>query len=225
MPAAQLDDALARLIESGLAFRRGTPPDAIYNFKHALVQDAAYDSLLKSRRQEVHAKIARVLEARFPDIKTTEPEVLARHFTSASLTEPAIEWWTRAGEYALGRSTYVEAIAHYEKAIDLSEKPGGGPQPLRHRLRLQIAYGQALISAHGYGAPETIAAFTRARTLAADLDDAGERCSVHYGLWGGGYVRGEFATMEEMAEIMLHEIENNPDLPESVVAYRVVGTT
>ena len=105
MPQAQLDDALARLTESGLAFRRGTPPDAVYTFKHALVQDAAYDSLLKSRRQELHAKIARVIEARFPNIKTTEPEVLAHHLTAAGLAEAAIPLWQsrrRAGVEAHG---------------------------------------------------------------------------------------------------------------------------
>src|SRR5690349_20996944 len=93
MPQAQLDAALTRLCESGLAFRRGTPPDAIYSFKHALVQDAAYDSLLKRRRQELHAKIARVIEQRFPDIQATEPEVLAHHLTAAGLTETAIPLW------------------------------------------------------------------------------------------------------------------------------------
>ena len=103
MPQAQLDDALVRLSESGLAFRRGTPPDAVYTFKHALVQDAAYDSLLKSRRQELHAKIARVIEQRFPNIKTTEPEVLAHHLTAAGLAEAAIPLWQAAGELALKR--------------------------------------------------------------------------------------------------------------------------
>ena len=103
MPQAQLDDALLRLCESGLAFRRGTPPDAVYTFKHALVQDAAYDSLLKSRRQELHAKIARVIEQRFPNIKTTEPEVLAHHLTAAGLAEAAIPLWQAAGELALKR--------------------------------------------------------------------------------------------------------------------------
>ena len=105
MPQAQLDDALARLSESGLAFRRGTPPDAIYTFKHALVQDAAYNSLLKSRRQELHAKIARVIEQRFPNIKATEPEVLAHHLTEAGLAEAAIPLWQsrrRAGVEAHG---------------------------------------------------------------------------------------------------------------------------
>ena len=119
MPQAQLDDALARLSESGLAFRRGTPPDAVYTFKHALVQDAAYDSLLKSRRQELHAKIARVIEERFPNIKTTEPEVLAHHLTEAGLTEAAIPLWQTAGELALKRMALTEAISHLNQGLEL----------------------------------------------------------------------------------------------------------
>ena len=119
MPQAQLDDALVRLSESGLAFRRGTPPDAVYTFKHALVQDAAYDSLLKSRRQELHGKIARVIEQRFPNIKTTEPEVLAHHLTAAGLAEAAIPLWQAAGELALKRMALTEAISHLNQGLEL----------------------------------------------------------------------------------------------------------
>ena len=118
MPQAQLDDALAQLTASGLAFRRGTPPDAIYTFKHALVQDAAYDSLLKSRRQELHAKIARVIEARFPNIKITEPEVLAHHLAAADCrgSHSAL---AEAGELALKRMALAEAIAHLNQGLEL----------------------------------------------------------------------------------------------------------
>jgi predicted ATPase len=115
----QLDDALAQLSASGLAFRRGTPPDAVYTFKHALVQDAAYDSLLKSRRQELHGKIARVIDARFPSIKTTEPEVLAHHLTAAGLAEAAIPLWQAAGELASKRVALTEAIAHLTHGLEL----------------------------------------------------------------------------------------------------------
>src|SRR5690349_19167383 len=119
MPQAQLDEALARLCESGLTFRRGTPPDAIYTFKHALVQDAAYDSLLKRRRQELHAKIARVIGQRFPGIKTTEPEVLAHQLTEAGQAEAAIALWQAAGELALKRMALTEAIAHLNRGLEL----------------------------------------------------------------------------------------------------------
>src|SRR6202521_6070167 len=119
MPEAQLDDALVQLSESGVAFRRGTPPDAIYTFKHALVQDAAYDSLLKSRRHELHGKIARVIEQRFPNIQTTEPEVLARHLTAAGLAEAAVPLWQAAGELASKRMAIPEAIAHLNQGLEL----------------------------------------------------------------------------------------------------------
>ena len=119
MPEAQLDDALEQLTASGLAFRRGTPPDAVYTFKHALVQDAAYDLLLKSRRQELHAKIARVIEARFPNVKSTEPEVLAHHFTGGGLTEAAIPLWQAAGELTFKRMAMAEAIAHLNRGLEL----------------------------------------------------------------------------------------------------------
>src|SRR5437764_5410360 len=119
MPQAQLDDALVQLSASGLAFRRGTPPEAIYTFKHALVQDAAYDSLLKSRRQELHGKIARVIETRFPNIKITEPEVLAHHLTAAGLTEAAIPFWHTAGQLALKRMALTEAISRLTQGLEL----------------------------------------------------------------------------------------------------------
>ena len=137
MPQAQLDDALARLSESGLAFRRGTPPDAVYTFKHALVQDAAHDSLLKSRRQELHAKIARVIEARFPNIKTTEPELLAHHLTEAGLTEIAIPLWQAAGELALKRRALAEAISHLDQGLGLI------PPSLGHRNETPANWGCA----------------------------------------------------------------------------------
>ena len=110
MPKAQLDDALVQLCASGLAFRRGTPPDALYTFKHALVQDAAYNSLLKSRRQELHRKIARVIEQRIPAIKDTEPEVLAHHLTAAGLAGAAIPLWQTAGERRSQRMALTEPL-------------------------------------------------------------------------------------------------------------------
>jgi predicted ATPase len=119
MSQVQLEDALAQLSESGLAFRRGTPPDATYTFKHAMVQDAAYDSLLKSRRQALHAKIARVLEEHFPATKNTEPELLAHHLTAAGETETAIGYWQKAGKLALKRLALNEAISHLNHGMEL----------------------------------------------------------------------------------------------------------
>ena len=128
MPQTQLDSALAQLTDSGLAFRRGAPPEATYTFKHALVQDAAYESLLKSRRQELHAKIARVIEERFPNIKDSEPEVLAHHLTAAALIKAAIPLWQKAGELALARMALAESISRSTgtalKLLHLVQKRG-----------------------------------------------------------------------------------------------------
>src|SRR3954454_4403050 len=154
IPRAELDDALARLSESGLAFRRGTPPDALYTFKHALVQDAAYDSLLKSRRQELHAKIARVIEARFPNIKTTEPELLAHHLTEAGLAETAIPLWQAAGELALKRVALTEAISHLNQGLGLIPTLPWSSERDASELGLRIHLGPAWTTLKGWPAPE-----------------------------------------------------------------------
>ena len=165
--------SLAQLEDSELVFRYGEPPDARYTFKHALVQDTAYESLLKSRRQILHRKIAETLREKFPDIVEAEPELLAHHFTQAGLAEPAIEYWGKAGDLALRRSAYKEAIAHLGKAIEMTDAIVGAGEGnwAAGRLKLQVAYGNAMIAAHGHGAPETIAAFERARELGADAVD------------------------------------------------------
>ena len=178
-----LSAALGQLEEAELLLRRGKPPEAIYSFKHALVQEAAYDNLLKSRRHLLHKHIGDVLRDQFPVIAETEPEVVAHHFTEAGLSEVALEWWRKAGQQALKRSAYSEAIAHLGKAVaiadELPDEPGG---PL-NRLHLQIAYGRALRGSLGHSAPETVAAWTRARQFAADINDPVELAPIHSGLF------------------------------------------
>ncbi len=171
MPQAQLDDALTRLCNSGLAFRRGTPPDAIYAFKHALVQDAAYDSLLKRRRQELHAKIARVIEQRFPSIQTTEPEVVAHHLTVAGRVDAAIPLWHQAGQLAVKRMGLTEAIKHLERGIDLiAALP---PSAARDRLELdaRTLLGTVWIALKGWAAPEVGTCLHPAFALAKSLEN------------------------------------------------------
>src|SRR5690242_1967934 len=169
MPRAQLDDALARLYESGLAFRRGTPPDAVYTFKHALVQDAAYDSLLKRRRQELHAKIARVIGQRFPNITTTEPEVLAHHLTEASQIEAAIPLWQKSGELALKRMALTDAISHLNQVLELVGTPPGSSQRDITELRMRILLGTAQMGLKGWAAPEVWTSLYPALALAKSL--------------------------------------------------------
>ena len=119
MPQQQLDDALAQLVSAELIFRRGSPPDAEYTFKHALVQDAAYSTLLRSRRQQLHARIAATLEGQFPEIVETQPEVLARHCAEAGLVEKAVGYWLKAGQQAIARWAMTEAVAQLRKGLDL----------------------------------------------------------------------------------------------------------
>jgi class 3 adenylate cyclase/predicted ATPase len=222
---AALKDALAQLEEAELVFRRGDPPEAIYSFKHALVQDAAYENLLKSRRQVLHQRIAQTLRDRFQTIAEVQPEVVAHHFTQAGLNEPAIEWWVKAGDRALDRSANNEAIAHLEKAIGLAEGLADGPAQRLLRLRLQTTYGHALLHGRGHSQPETIAAFARARELAAGIEDPAARFSAYYGMWLVSFVRADLAPMREVAAASLHDARHSPGLPAAGRAMHVFGVT
>ena len=182
LPQGQLDDALARLSESGLAFRRGTPPDAIYTFKHALVQDAAYDSLLKSRRQELHAKIARAIEQRFPAIKTTEPELLAHHVTAAGLAEAAIPLWQAAGELASQRMALTEAIAQLNHGLELVFTLPRSSQRDASELGLRSRLGTAWMALKGWGAPEVWTSLHPALALAKSLRRNDASLPIFWGL-------------------------------------------
>jgi len=151
------------------------------------VQDTAYESLLKSRRQILHRRIAETLREKFPDVVEAEPELVAHHFTQAGLAEPAIEYWGKAGDLALRRSAFKEAIAHLGKAIEMTEALTGSEEQTSGRLRLQVSYGNAMIAAHGHGAPETAAAFRNASELGAGGADLQARYSINYGLWAAAH--------------------------------------
>jgi class 3 adenylate cyclase len=176
MPQEQLDASLVRLSQSGLAFRRGTPPDAVYTFKHALVQDAAYDSLLKSRRQELHAKIARVIEQRFPNIKATEPEVLAHHLTEAGLASAAIPLWHAAGELAFKRMALTEAIAHLDHGLNLVSTVPRSSQRDASELGLRSSLGATWQALKGWPASEVWTSLHPALALVKSLERRDARC-------------------------------------------------
>jgi predicted ATPase len=189
---AALQAALEQLAEADILLVQGFPPDSDYRFKHALIQDAAYENLLKSRRQVLHRRVAEILRERFPDTAAAEPEVLAHHFTRAGLTDAAIEWWGRAGEQALRRSAFQEAVSHLGKAIEMADKTGESRSAAatasasaNQRLKLQTTLGKAIMYSRGFGAEESKAAFIRARELAAAIDNATERLTIYYGLWAG----------------------------------------
>jgi class 3 adenylate cyclase/tetratricopeptide (TPR) repeat protein len=224
-----LQASLDRLADADLLFVEGAPPEASYRFKHALIQDAAYDSLLKSRRQALHRRAAEV-----PVEAKSQFEAIAHHFTQAGLDDLAIEWWGKAGDQALRRSAFQEAIAHLGKAIEMADKgagvtgrrAAGDPvAPTQHLTQLHVAYGNALIAARGYSAPETAEAFARARESGSSDKDAPARLAADYGLWAGSFVRGDLPLMRAQAAAFLADVEATPESAEAGVAYRAAGMT
>jgi class 3 adenylate cyclase/tetratricopeptide (TPR) repeat protein len=200
---AQLDDALTQLSASGLAFRRGTPPDSIYTFKHALVQDAAYDSLLKSRRQELHGKIARVIEARFPNIKTTEPEVLAHHLTAAGLAAAAIPLWQAAGELALKRLALTDAISHLNQGLELLFTLPRSSQRDASELGLRSLLGTAWLALKGWATPEVTTNLQPALDLAKSAARHDALAPIFVGLFNNVLTQGRVAESVPLAQEML----------------------
>ena len=197
---AALQAALDKLAEADLLFVEGHAPDATYRFKHALIQDAAYESLLKSRRQALHRRAAEALLAA-PD---PQPELVAHHFTQAGESEPAIEWWGKAGDAALRRSAFQEAIAHLGKAIEIADK-GGQTGPTGGRVKLQAGYGLALTLSRGAANEETQAATARTQELAAGVNDAAARFAAHRARFMANWMGGEIASARSTAETYLED--------------------
>ncbi|MEA2921520.1 MAG: hypothetical protein QOF07_1483 [Bradyrhizobium sp.] len=223
---SMLQPSLEQLEQAGLLFRSGSPPEARYTFKHALLQDAAYESLLKSRRQQLHLRISESLRTQFASAAVAEPEIVAQHLTLAGLGSAAVEWWVKAGDLAIRRAAFAEAAAHFGKAIEIADQcapDDKAAMPLAARLKLQLAYGQALMHASGWTAAQTIAAFARAREMATGVDNRSERLAIYYGLWGGSYVRGELVAMREIADAFLKDASEQQGSPEEGVAHRAVG--
>ena len=174
-PDTELNSALDRLIQSGLLFRQGLPPHSSYLFKHALVQDAAYDTLLREPRRSLHARIAEVLESQFNEIAENQPELLARHCAEAGLIEKAASLWGRAGQQSLERSALIEAMEQLTRALDLIAKLPSTSALRRDEIKLQAALLAPLLNIKGYPAPETKAAVKRARLLIEQAEALGRR--------------------------------------------------
>jgi class 3 adenylate cyclase/predicted ATPase len=192
LDARTLQHALARLVDAELLYQQGQPPVAQYTFKHALIQDTAYQSLLKSTRQQYHQRIAQVLEARFAELVETQPELLAHHYTEAGLVEQAIRYWLRAGESAMRRSSNVEAIGHLTQGLDLLKALPQTMQRAQHELVLHITLGAALLATKGYGAPEVEHTYTRAHALCQQVGETPQLFPVLHGLWSFHLIRAEF---------------------------------
>jgi predicted ATPase/class 3 adenylate cyclase len=202
MPRERLEDALGQLVRSELIFRRGESPHAVYTFKHTLVRDAAYASLLKSRRAHLHAAIASALEQQFPEIMQTQPETLAHHLTEAGLIEKAIGYWLQAGKNAAQRSANLEAIAHLRRGIELTSRLPAGEGRDKSELDFQLVLGPCLIATQGPAASTAVATFARARELCERLGEPPESLQVRFWLATVNVVRGELPQALEAVEGM-----------------------
>jgi len=198
-----LQKGLAAMVEAELLYQSGVVSQAKYYFKHSLIQEAAYQSVLRSRRQQLHLQIARTLEEQFPVLAETEPELLARHCMAANLKEKAIVYWQRAGTMAVRRSANKEAISHLTTGLELLKALPDSPERAQQELTMLVTLGAPLAAAKGYSAPEVERTFTRARDLCQQLGEIPQLFPVMYRLSGYYLLRGEFEKALEIGEQML----------------------
>jgi class 3 adenylate cyclase/predicted ATPase len=225
MSPPRLEDCLEQLIRAELLFRRGTPPDANYTFKHALVQDAAYSTLVRMRRQQLHGRIASTLERQFPEIAVAQPELMAHHCASAGLTERAIEYWEKAGHLAIQRSTMVEAAAHFGKALKLLGSLPTSPEHRSSERSLQLALAGAITAAKGWASPEAGEAYARARELCRDSPEGAQVARA----WAGdlSYLlnSAEIRASHERASELLQLSKGRNDRETKLIAHRYLGVS
>ena len=231
-PEAELNAALQRLIAAGLLFRQGVPPHAIYLFKHALVQDAAYGTLLREPRRALHARIAEMLESQFADIAERQPELLARHFTEAGLIEKAAGLWGKAGQRSLTRSALIEAAQQLARALGQIATLPGTPALRREEIKLQVALINPLMHVNGYAALETKAATEKARLLIEKAEALGEPpddplmlFSVLYGFWGASYNVFNGGAVCELAGQFLALAEKQGATVPLMIGRRLMGSS
>jgi predicted ATPase len=222
---ATLQQGLRQLVETELVYQRGVPPQATYMFKHALVQDVAYQSLLKSTRQQYHSQIAQTLGDRFLEIKDTQPELLAQHYTEAGLLEQAIPYWQQAGERATQRSAYVEAVAHLTKGLAGLKALPNTPERVQQELTLQLVLSNALFAVKGYAAPDVEKATTRARELCQQLGETPQLFPVLWRLVVFYFNRGEVQMAHELAQQMMRLAQRVQDQYLLSWAHKALGWT
>jgi predicted ATPase len=224
MSTSALDSALAQLAAADLIHARGQPPDCAYVFKHALIQDAAYGSLLRSRRQQLHSDIADALGAQFPHVVETQPELMAHHLEQARRPKQAIDYLRKAGQLAIERSAHAEAIGHLMHALELLEPVTDAVQR-RTALELEVLLSQAMIGGRGYAAPEMQETLLRAKALIDDWTEPAQKFAVLYGLWASYYVGGDVAKQRVAAAEFLAEAERHSVPSALCLSHRTLGTT
>jgi TolB-like protein/predicted ATPase len=227
-----LRGAVDRLVEAGLLFRRGDPPEATFLFKHALVQETAYSTLLREPRRELHRRIARVLLEKAPELAETKPELLAHHYTEAGLAQEAMEFWGRAGQKSLARSALAEAVAQLKRGLSQADGAAGTPAQRREQIKLQVALANALMHAKGFSSPEVLSAWELAMTMVEQAEARDEHpddpllyFSIMYGLWAVNYVCTNVDVMLALARQALARAEKlNAPVP-LIIGNRLLGTS
>jgi len=223
MDETTLQRELAKLVEAELLYQRGIPPQARYIFKHALIQDTAYQSLLKSKRQLYHQKITQILEEKFPDTAETQPELLAHHHTEAGLVEQAIPYLKSAGQRARERSANIEAISHLTKGLELLNNLPESPERIQMELDLQTSLGPSLMATMGWAVPEVQKAYTRALELCEQVGETAQILPVLWGLFAYNLLQTEFQTALELGGRYLSSARDQGDSDVLVVAGLMLG--
>ena len=225
---SQLDEAmlqheLGRLVAAEIVYQRGVPPQSTYVFKHALIQDAAYQSLLRSTRQQYHQRIAQVLEAQFAEIVETQPELLAHHYTEASLSTQAVSYWQKAGQRAVERSAHVEATSYLRKGLEVLQMLPSTPGRVQQELVLQITLGQAFMAIKGLASLDVEHVYTRARELCQQIERTPHLFPVLSGLQRFYVVRAELQTARELGQQLLSLAQHQQDPALLLEAHRALG--
>ena len=222
---AQLNSSILKLLDAELIYQRGTAPDCVYKFKHAMVQDIAYQTLLKSTRLRYHQRIVHLLENKFSDEIEHNPELLAHHYTEAQIADPAVTHWLRAGQKAVSRSENLEAIDHIRKGLSIVKYLSGDEARAKRELELQIALAVPLTSVKGYASPDVQQTYTRARELCVQLGETPQLFPALYGMWRFYLMRAQYATAQELSEQLMDIAEKSENLAFSAAASRSKGAT
>jgi predicted ATPase len=220
-----LRHALTQLVAAELLYQQGLPPQARYRFKHALIQEAAYASLLRSTRRQYHQQIAQVLEERFPETCATQPELLAQHYTEARLSAQALPYWQRAGQRAIQHSAYVEAISHLSRGLEVLKTLPETNERLRQELEVQMTLGGALTAVKGVAAPEVEAVSQRARALCQQVGEPPQLLVVLSRLGTVYNNRGQYQAARELGEQVLRLAQRVQDPAELAYAHQLLGNT
>jgi predicted ATPase len=219
----ELQAALGRLVASELVFQRGIPPDAVYSFKHALVQDAAHGSLLRSSRQQLHAQIAAALETHSPELMDSQPELFAQHYAEAGLVEKSVACWSKAGQRSAARSAMAEAAAQLQKGLDQLALLPDTPERQQQELEFCSALGAVLVAVKGYAAAETGQAYARAQELWEQFGSPSEFLGVPYGQSLYHLNRGELGRAHRLTEDLLRLSRQRNDSAGLVLGHHFSG--